>query len=85
MGVSVSPSYQSDAPKRPINLSINGDLLKVGKELGLNMSRVAEEALAYAVKERLAERWQEENRTAVAAYNLRLEAQGVFSDGLRTF
>ena len=85
MGVSVSPSYQSDAPKRPINLSINGDLLKVGKELGLNVSRVAEEALAYAVKEMLAERWQEENRAAVEAYNHRLEAQGVFSDGLRTF
>ena len=79
------PTYEADAPKRPINLSINGDLLKVGKELGLNVSRVAEEALACAVKEKLAERWQEENRAAVEAYNHRLEAQGVFSDGLRTF
>ena len=79
------PTYEADAPKRPINLSINGDLLKVGKELGLNVSRVAEEALACAVKEKLAERWQEENRAAVEAYNHRLEAQGVFSHGLRTF
>ena len=78
-------SYRADAPKRPVNLSLNSDLLRLGKELGLNLSGVAEEALAYAVSARLAERWLEENRTAIATYNRRIETQGVFSDGLRAF
>jgi len=79
------PRYQADAPKRPVNLSLNGDLLRLGKELGLNLSSVAEEALAYAVNARLAEQWVDENRAAIETYNRRIEAHGVFSDGLRTF
>ena len=78
-------SYQVDAPKRPVNLSLNGDLLKLGKELGLNLSSVAEEALTYAVSAKLAERWLAENGDAIDAYNRRVETTGVFSDGLRTF
>jgi len=78
-------TYRAEAPKRPVNLSLNSDLLRQAKELGLNLSGVAEEALAYAVTTRLAERWLEENRNAIEAYNLRIEAQGVFSDGLRSF
>lgn len=77
--------YQANAPKRPVNLSLNSDLLRIGKDLGLNLSSVAEEALACAVSARLAEHWLEENRTAIATYNHRIETQGVFSDGLRAF
>lgn len=78
-------AYDADAPKRPVNLSLNGDLLRLGKELGLNLSRVAEEALAYAVSVRLAELWLKENGKAIGSYNARIESQGVFSDGTRTF
>ena len=78
-------NYRADAAKRPVNLSLNSDLLKLGKELGLNLSSVAEAALAYAVNARLAERWLAENQAAIEAYNRRIGAQGVFSDGLRTF
>jgi len=77
--------YLKDGPKRPVNLSLNIELLRVGKELGINLSSVAEEALARAVKERLGQRWLEENEGAIQAYNLRVDEQGVFSDGLRTF
>ena len=77
--------HQAEASKRPVNLSLNSDLLRLGKELGLNLSSVAEEALAHAVNARLAERWVVENQDAIEAYNRRIEAQGVFSDGLRTF
>lgn len=77
--------YRADAPKRPINLSLNADLLRLGKELGLNLSGVAEEALAFAVSARLAARWLEENGTAIETYNRRIDTQGVFSDGIRTF
>ena len=73
------------ASKKAVNLSLDSDLVRQARELGLNLSGVAEEALAYAVSVRLAERWAEENRAAIEAYNRRIEAQGVFSDGLRTF
>ncbi len=78
-------AYRTDAPKRPVNLSLNGDLLRLAKELGLNLSSVAEEALAYAVGVRQAELWLKENRKAIQSYNSRIESQGVFSDGIRTF
>ena len=77
--------HQPEASKRPVNLSLNSDLLKLGKELGLNLSSVAEAALAYAVNARLAERWLEENQAGIESYNRRIETQGVFSDGLRSF
>jgi len=77
--------YKTDAPKKPVNLSLNGDLLKVSKNLGLNLSGLAEEAIAKAVRARLAEAWLAENSDAIHAYNERVESQGVFSDGLRNF
>lgn len=78
-------NYRTDAPKKPVNLSLNSDLLRIGKDLGLNLSGVAEAAIAQAVKESLAERWLKENADAIQAYNKRVEAHGVFSDDLRTF
>jgi len=77
--------YKTDAPKKPVNLSLNGDLLKVSKDLGLNLSGLAEEAIAKAVRARLAEVWLTENADAIQVYNKRVESQGVFSDGLRNF
>jgi len=77
--------YKTDAPKKPVNLSLNADLLKVSKDLGLNLSGLAEEAIAKAVRARLAEDWLSENADAIQSYNKRVETQGVFSDGLRNF
>jgi antitoxin CcdA len=77
--------YKTDAPKKPVNLSLNSDLLKLSKDLGLNLSGLAEEAIAQAVRSRLEEAWLKENAEAIQAYNKRVEAHGVFSDGLRSF
>lgn len=77
--------YNTEAPKKPANLSLNADLLKIGKELGLNLSCLAEEAIAKAVRARLAEAWLSENAEAIKIYNKRIETQGAFSDGLRNF
>jgi antitoxin CcdA len=85
METAMLTGYRIDAPKKPVNLSLNSDLLKMGKSLGLNLSSVAEAALAQAIKESLAERWLQENAEAIRAYNERVGAQGVFSDGSRTF
>jgi len=81
----MSAVFQMDGPKRPVNLSLNVELVRLGKDLGINLSAVAEQALAREVKDRMGERWLEENHGAIQAYNLRVAEQGVFSDGLRTF
>jgi len=77
--------YKTDAPKKPVNLSLNSDLLRLSRDLGLNLSGLAEEAIAKAARARLAESWLAENADAIQAYNERVETQGVFSDGLRSF
>ena len=74
-----------NALKRPVNLTLNSERVRLGKELGINLSGVAEEALACAVRARVAERWAEENRAAIETYTRRIETAGVFSDGLRAF
>jgi len=78
-------SIRHDGPRKPVNLTLNSDLVKLGKDLGLNLSSIAEAALAQAVGERLGRRWLEENAAAIQAYNRRVEKRGVFSDGLRAF
>ena len=67
------------------NLSVPGDLVTRARALGLNLSAVFEAALTAAVRTRERERWLEENRSAIDAYNEHVEADGVFSDQWRTF
>lgn len=79
------PLYDPNAPKKPTNLSINSDLLKKAKELDINLSATLEQALTAQLKTKQAQLWLEQNKDAIAAYNQSVDAQGVFSDGLRSF
>ena len=81
----MSSIYDHNAPKKPTNLSINSDLLKKARELDINLSSGLEEALEQLIKRRLNERWVSENREAIASYNEYVDANGVFSDGVRGF
>ena len=81
----MSLCYDSTAPKKAVNLSLNADLLRMGKELGLNVSSLAEEALGRAVKAGLAAAWLRENGPAIQGYNERVARDGVFSDQVRRF
>ena len=75
----------SRTAKRPVNLSINGDLLAAAREFNINLSATMEAALTDAVKRKRREDWLAENQAAIAAYNGRVDTDGVFSDGLREF
>lgn len=77
--------YDTEAPKRPANLSINGDLLSKAKELDINLSATLEHALAAALRDRRRTQWLAQNKAAIEAYNDHVERHGVFSDGLRSF
>jgi antitoxin CcdA len=77
--------YDSHAPRKATNLSINSDLLNKTKELDINLSATLEQALAAILKQKQRDRWLEENRDAIRAYNTHVEKYGVFSDDLRSF
>jgi antitoxin CcdA len=74
----------SQPPKKPVNLSINDDLLAAARDLSINLS-ATEAALEEAVAKARRERWLTDNEAAIAAYNERVDSNGVFSDGLRQF
>ena len=72
-------------PRKATNLSINSDLLRRARELGVNLSRELERRLIEIVAEAERARWLAENQDAIEAYNEHVERSGVFSDGLRSF
>lgn len=78
-------AYDTQAPKRATNLSINADLLSKAKELGINLSATLEQALVEVLRKRQRDQWMAENQAAIEAYNQHVDRQGVFSDGLRSF
>jgi antitoxin CcdA len=81
----MQPSYDTEAAKRPTNLSINGDLLNQARALNINLSATLEKSLAALVKAKQQEAWLAENLQAIDAYNQLIESNGTLSDTLREF
>ncbi|WP_341867668.1 type II toxin-antitoxin system CcdA family antitoxin [Methylotuvimicrobium buryatense] len=77
--------FDTHAPKKPTNVSINSDLLVKAKELKINLSATLETALTELVNARQRELWLCENKIAIEAYNQLVEDHGNFSDDLRSF
>ena len=73
------------APKKATNLSLNADVLKVAKELGMNISQTVDTLLAAEVKRRYWEQWNERNREAIDANNARIAKHGLPLARYRSF
>mgnify|MGYP000964198961 FL=1 len=71
--------------KRAANVSINQGLLEEAKALEINLSATLEKALEQEVRARKREKWLEENREAIEAYNRRIARDGLASDHVRAF
>ena len=73
-GVQPSTFMQNapDAARRPVNLLINARTLELAKELGINLSQTVDSFLSAEVQRRYWERWNEENKAAIDAYNARV-------------
>jgi antitoxin CcdA len=74
-----------DAPKRATNLSLNAKVLDAARELGMNLSQTVDELLAAEVQRRYWQRWNEDNREAIEAYNTRIERDGLPLARYRSF
>lgn len=75
----------ASASKRPANVSVRAELLDKAKRLGINLSRTLEDRLAELVRDAEAREWLASNQRAIDAYNKRVEREGIWSDGLRSF
>ena len=69
--------HAPDISKRPVNLLINARTLQLAKELGMNLSQTVDSFLSAEVQRRYWERWNDDNRDAIDAYNARVAAEGL--------
>jgi antitoxin CcdA len=81
----MSAIYDETAMKKATNVTINSDLLQKAKAYKINISKNFEAYLAEVVKKREEQRWLEENREAIDAFNERVEKVGLFGDTYRRF
>lgn len=81
----MQPLYDTNAPKKPTNLSVNSDLLFRIKEMDINISATLEKALIGELKKAEAERWAADNKKAIQKYNKFVEDHGCFGDEFRSF
>ena len=72
-------------PKKPTNLSIDSELLKEAKELGINLSRSAEDGLREAVRQTKTEQWKLENAEAIKSSNEWVKKHGIPFEEYRQF
>ena len=71
------PLSAGDAARRPVNPSINAHTLDLARELGINLSQTVDSFLTAKVQRRYWERWNDDNRDAIDAYNARIAQEGL--------
>ncbi len=77
---------KEERPKRkPTNLSVRVDLLRIAREDQLNLSNMLENGLLEYCKKKREKEWLEENKQWIEAYNERVERNGVFAGKFRRF
>jgi post-segregation antitoxin (ccd killing protein) len=78
-----SPLYDAGARKRTVSLTLNADLYAKAKDAGINLSKIAEEALAEALTRRLAEQAKADISRDLEAFNAFVETHGSFAEMVR--
>jgi antitoxin CcdA len=71
---------RAPGPKRAVNLSVDAEILKVAKEMKLNLSQALEDTLRRATKQERARRFYEENKASFDAYNAMIERDGTLAE-----
>lgn len=68
-----------------VNLTLDADVADTARQLGLNMSRLAEAAIAEANKVERNRLWREQNAASLEAYAEELASDGLALASYRTF
>ncbi len=75
--------YDLRATKRPVNLTLNSDLVVQARSAGLNLSALAEEAVAGALARRAREKLDAEILQACRVHDLYLAEYGSLGEAVR--
>ena len=75
----------NNAPKKATNLSLNSKVLEKARELGMNVSQTVDTLLAAEVRRCYWQKWNDENKDAVAEYNARIALEDLPLAKYRTF
>jgi antitoxin CcdA len=75
--------YDAGARKRTVSLTLNADLYAKARAAGMNVSKIAEEAIARALAQHLAEQVRADIRQDLCALNAFVEAHGSFAEMVR--
>ncbi len=68
-----------------VNLTLEAGVAQEARALGLNMSRLAETAIAEAARQERNRQWREENRAALDSYAEEVARDGLPLAGYRSF
>ena len=71
--------------RRATNVTLPAALLHDARSLGINLSQACEQGLAAAVSEARRQRWLDENRAAIQAWNEHVEMHGLPLAAYRQF
>ncbi len=75
--------YQTSAARRPVNLSLNSDLVAKARAEGLNLSALAEQAVASALARKARERLEADMSKGCEAHERYLNEYGTLADAIR--
>jgi antitoxin CcdA len=73
-------TLQRPPAKRATNLSLSATTLDLAKAMNLNLSSTVDRLLAEEVLRLYKDHWRAENKTAIEAYNSRVERDGTLGE-----
>lgn len=69
-------------PKRAVNVSVDAEILRVAKEMDVNLSQALEDRLRQLTEPERIRRYRVENKAFFESYNAYIERNGVFGEEL---
>ena len=78
-----TPLYDLGARKRTVSITLSADLYAKARAAGINLSKVAEEAVAQALAHGLAEQVRADIRQDLRAHDAFVAARGSFAEMVR--
>ena len=84
-GSSPAAGRSKPLPKRATNVSVDAEILKTAKEMGINLSQTLEDELRRLTKEAREAKWRDDNREAIQSRNRFIEKHGIWSKKYRTW
>jgi len=69
--------------KRSLNVSVDEEIVREAKAMGLNLSQTLEDELRKQVREEKIRRFQEEHKEAIESYNRFIAENGIWSKKYR--